>query len=569
MTWKFLPKLIVFSVISAALFSCGTSNKQTTSMILSGHVDLAGKSPQALGPVFVSVLNKSPVELGDSFSDALVTVQTLDTETCDFSVDLSGKGLKPGDPVYIVVFADNDYKGSIPDPGEGDLVGYYLNTETLSPAFILQEGDNSGIEIRLTKEVFSFEASVSGQVDGDGDGSLTIFAYAGDVSTLDISGIDPDAIVGYTQVLKTAGEVDYTLSILPYGRNVPMENVYLMAFLDRNRNNRPDAGDRLGFYSANGGLPSLITIMDGHVSGYTITLSMDIPEPSGYPISMSGTVSVATGLNVDNNNIFILVVRASDTLNLNALIHGDMSDVAYFYKMPAGKRDFAFDLSKSGLASGDRVMVLALFDRQYAGGFPDMGVGDYVGYYQNRTDMAVDLVLSEGLNSIETGNDNDFKLSRVLVNHSASLRFQLDDINLRNNLDVSLDPGEHVTVVAVYKEGVHINSDPVIDMDYIIGFGSVYVPETGNNGHVYSMDLLPAMDARIPVQNPFAIDGVYVFAIFDGNLNNEADENNYVGYYWRTIFLFYMYPKEIARLMDGITTLDQTVRFSTDNKGFF
>jgi len=401
-------------------------------------------------------------------------------------------------------------------------------------------------------------------VDGDGTGALTVFAYAGDFSTLDISGIDPDAIVGYTQVSKTAGSVDYTLSILPYGRNVPMENVYLMAFLDRNGNNHPDAGDRLGFYSAEGGLPSLITIVDGHASEYAITLSMDIPEPSCYSVSMAGTVDVASGLNVDNKNIFILVVRASDTLDLGALIRGDMSDVAYLYKMPAGTRDFAFDLSKSGLAPGDRVMVLALFDRQFTAGFPDMGVGDYVGYYQNRADMAVDYVLVQGLNRIETGDDEDFKLSRVLVNHSASLRFQLDDTNLRNNLDVSLDPGEHATVVAVYKDGVHINSDPVIDMDYIIGFGSVFVPESGNSGHVYSMDLLPAMDSRIPVQNPFAIDGVYVFAIFDGNLNNGADKNNYVGYYWRTILIFYLYPKEITRLMDGITTLDQTVRFTMD-----
>lgn len=564
MTWKSLTHLAIFLALATALFSCGTSTGQQPLMTLSGHVDLADTPPQSLGPVFIAVLDKSPAEMSDSFSDALVTIQTLDTATCDFSIDLTGKGLKPGDPVYIVVFADNDFKGGIPDPGVGDLVGYYLNTETLSPAFILAEGENPGIEIRLTKEVYSFKASVSGMVDGDGTGALTVFAYAGDFSTLDISGIDPDAIVGYTQVSKTAGSVVYTLSILPYGRNVPMENVYLMAFLDRNGNNHPDAGDRLGFYSAEGGLPSLITIVDGHISGYTITLSMEIPEPSGYSISMAGTVSVASGLNVDNKNMFILVVRASATLDLGALIRGDMSDMAYFYKMPAGTRDFAFDLSKSGLAPGDKVMVLALFDRQFTAGFPDMGVGDYVGYYQNRADMAVDYVLVQGENRIETGDDEDFKLSRVLVNHSASLRFQLDDTNLRNNLDVSLDPGEHATVVAVYKDGVHIYSDPVIDMDYIIGFGSVFVPETGNSGHVYSMDLLPAMDSRIPVQNPFAIDGVYVFAIFDGNLNNEADENNYVGYYWRTIFLFYMYPKEITRLMDGITTLDQTVRFTMD-----
>ncbi len=558
---KHLAPILVLSIV---LCACGDSEKKEVKLSLSGRVVYQNKSARPDGPVFIAVLDRSPADGGSSFTDALVAVQAVDTGSLIFTVDLAGKNLKAGDSVYLVVFADNNYNGGIPSPDEGDMVGYYLDTETLSPALSLEEGGNAGIEIRLDREVFAYEASVGGTVKGEGEGSVTVFAYAGDISTLDIGGIDSSDILGYTQVSKSEGPVEYTLPILPYGRNVPIHYVYLMAFLDKNGNGRPDAGDRLGFHSTEDGLPALVTINQGHLPDCDITLSLTIPTPSGSTLSMEGTVDVADSLEPLDKNLFILVVRAADNLDLDTLIGGDLSSVTYFSKLPKGERHFSFDLSKSGLAAGDKVMVLALYDKGYAAGFPKMDEGDLVGYYQDRTAMAVDLILAEGLNRIGVSDGTDFRLGRVLVNHDASLTFRLDDSNLRNSLNVSLDPNEHVTVVAVHKDGVHINQDPVIDMDYIIGFGSCHVPSTGNSGHEYSLSLLPAMDCRIPVQNPFAVEGVYVFAIFDGNLDDGPEKNNYVGYYWRTFLLFYMAPREITRLSDGVTVLDQTVRFTTD-----
>jgi uncharacterized protein YceK len=555
-------RTLLTTVLAAVLLSCGSAAKKEPTLVLSGHADLSAKSKEITGPVFVAVLGKNPVEPGVNFADSLVALVTLDKETSDFRIDLSGKGLNPGDPVYIVAFADNDWNNGIPNPDEGDILGYYLDEDTLSPTYVLSEGENTGADIRVDKEVFSYSASVSGEATGEGTGLLTVFAYAGDISTLDFGSFDTDAILGYTQVLKTSDSVAYTLTILPYGRNVPIENVYIIGFLDKNGNGVPDAGDRIGFHTEGSGLPGLVTIDEGNLSGCGIVLSLDIPEPSGYPLSMSGTVDVADGLSVGSKNIFILVVRYSENLDLDGLLSGDLSGVAYFYKIPAGGRNFAFDLSDSGLAPGERVMVLALCDREYTEGFPAMNAGDYVGYYQNKKTMTVDLPLAEGLNRVETQGDDDFTIGRVLVSHNASICFQLDDTNLENGPGVTLDPGEHVTAVAVYKDGVDINAK-TFDMDYVIGLASIYIPESGNSRHTYSMDLLPAMDHRIPVKDPFEIDGVYVFAIFDGNYGDGEDKNNYLGFYWETRFLFFMYPREIALLYDGVTTLDKTVRFTT------
>ncbi len=564
MTPGFLTRLTVALAFGTMLFACGAEEKHEVGLSVSGHVVFREKSADPGDPLFIAVLDRSPAETGASITDALVTVQVVDAETRFFSVDLSGKKLSPGDRVFLVVFMDKDYKGGIPSPEEGDLVGFYLDTKSLSPALILEGGGNTGIEIRLDREVFAYEASVGGTVTGQDQGTVTVFAYAGDIRTLDIGGIDSSAILGYTQTSKSAGPAEYRLPILPYGKNVPIPNVTLIAWLDRNGNDRPDAGDRLGFYRSGGGFPALLTVDSGHLPGCDIPLSLDIPEPSGYTLSMEGTVDVPGDLEPLDRSLFVLVVRASDTLDLKALMTGDLSSVAHFTRLDEGQRDFSFDLSKSGLAPGDRVMVLALYDRQFTAGFPRMDDGDLIGYFQDRSAMAVDITLEEGLNRVGETDGTDVSLSRVLVTHEASLRFRLDDSTLRNTLGVRLDPGEHVTVVAVSKDGVHIGQDPVIDMDYIIGFGSCIVPETGNSGHEYGLDLLPAMDRRIPVQSPFAIEGVYVFAVFDGNLNNGPSQTNYLGYYWKPFLLFFSVPREITRLSDGVTVLDQTVRFTTD-----
>ena len=564
MTPGFLIRLTVTLALGAVLFACGVEEKQSADLSVSGHVVLREKSADPGGPMCVAVLDRSPAETGTSITDALVSVQAVDAETRFFSVDLREKNLKPGDPVYLVVFADKNYQGGIPSPDPGDLVGFYLDDESLSPALVLEKGGNRNIEIRLDREVFDYDASVGGTVDGQGQGDVTVFAYAGDIRALDIEGLDRSAILGYTRVSKSSGPAEYRLPILPYGRNVPIPNVTLMAWLDKNGNGRPDAGDRLGFHSPGGGFPALVTLHSGHLPDCEIRLGLDIPEPSGYELSMEGTVDVLGNLEPLDRNLFILVVRASDTLDLKALTTGDLSSVAGFARLDPGQRDFSIDLSRSGLAPGDRVMVLALYDRQFTAGFPRMDEGDLIGYFQDRTAMSVEFTLEEGLNPVGETDKTDLSLGRVLVTHESSLEFRLDDSTLRNSLGVRLDPGEHVTVVAVYKDGVHIGQDPVIDMDYILGFGSCTVPETGNSGHSYAMDLLPALDSRIPVQNPFAIEGVYVFAIFDGNLNNGPSRNNYIGYYWKPYLLFFTAPREIARLSDGVTVLDQTVRFTTD-----
>jgi hypothetical protein len=334
--------------------------------------------------------------------------------------------------------------------------------------------------------------------------------------------------------------------------------------LDANGNGVPDAGDRLGFLADDRGLPELLTLEPGRRDGLSLTLSMTLPEPSGAILSLEGRIDVAPEFDVDDIPLFVLVIRNDGEADLSALADGGLDQVAAFVRLDPGVQDFAVDLTHTGLGPGDRVMVLGVCDRDFIAGFPDIGAGDYLGFYQNRTTMTVDVTLAEGVNRIESSNDTDFMVNRVVVDHAAALLFELDDDNLAALWPpVHLDPSEHVTVVAVQADGVTLGLNPQIDMDYIIGFASLVIPDTGNDGQVYTMNLLPAFDRRITVETPFAVRDVYVFAIFDGNTDGE-DQNNYLGYYWRSTIFGFMVPKLIDRIGDEILILDdRTVSFTT------
>ncbi|GAB6097366.1 hypothetical protein JCM14469_36200 [Desulfatiferula olefinivorans] len=548
-------------ILSIALFSCGSVSDDPV-ITLSGQVSFGDPDPDLLGPVFVAVLSSNPMAPGASLNDALVTIQSIDKADGRFHLSLTGTGLAPGDPVYIIAFADNDFINGIPDPGPGDVIGYYLDPAGFSPAYVLAAGHNEGIAIDVSKTVYDFAASLSGEVLGADHGTVTVFAYAGDIDSLDFSRIDPYEILGYTRIRTGDGPSPFSVTILPYGYPVPIEQVYLIAFDDANGNGTPDAGDRLGFMADDRGLPELLTIEPGRRDGLAVTLSLTLPEPSGAILSLEGRVEVAPEFDADDTPLFVLVIRNDGEADLSALAAGGLDQVAAFVRLDPGIREFTVDLTRTGLGPGDSVMVLAVCDREFIAGFPDIGAGDYLGFYQNRTAMAVDVTLTEGVNRIEPSSDTDFMVSRVVVDHAASLVFELDDENLAAlSPPVRLDPSEHVTVVAVQEGGVTLGLNPQIDMDYIIGLASLVIPDTGNDGQIYTLPLLPAFDRRIAVDDPFAVRNVYVFAVFDGNTDG-GGRNNYLGYYWRSI-LGFMTPRLIDRIGDETLALDRTVRFTT------
>lgn len=550
---------VLTTVLLLICSSCGGSN-DSAPVVINGHLDISAIEETLSGPLFVAVLDTMPADFNTTGMDSIISILSVDSDTCTFRINMSSSTSKPGDTVFITAFEDKDFNG-IPSVSEGDVIGFYSDPQTIKPGYYIENTNGSEIEIHVNREVFSFDATLSGTVSGNTTGPVTIFAYAGEINSLDFLEFNALDIIGYTTLEKSSYSESFTLTILPYGHNVPVENVFLFAVVDVNGNSVNDAGDIIGYIQNDQGLPGLLTIAEGDKNGLDIDLLTEIPTPSGYTMTISGEFEVAEPFVGNSGETFVIVSESDSSDRGN--IRFDFSTVRYFSKLPDDIRSFDIDLSATSILPGDDVMVTILYDNDYHAGFPSVSEGDYLGYYQNTENFRTYVTLTEGNTSVKPGSGWEFEVNREFYDHDATIEFELDDSALKSIwVGERLDPGEHVTALAVHEDGVTIGINPSIDMDYVIGTVSLTVPDGGNEGYFYTMNVLPAIYHAVTVGDPFSIHNVYILAVFDGNISDSPEKNNYMGYYWKWSGLIRQitpYPQ----IHDGENVLDRSVRFST------
>jgi hypothetical protein len=551
---------IIFIVCVAPFLSCGIEST-ITDMFLSGTVDIEDIASDINGPILVAITNSDDFEkIENDPLSTIIDIRAIDEINYSFYIDLSNTRLKKDDEVYIFGFVDNDYANGIPNPTEGDFIGFYIDPVNMSLSYKMKSGLNSGIHIRINRRIFSFDAEISGTVTGSDTGDLIIIAYAGEIESLDFTSLDFDKVIGYKRYTKNKEPLPYTMKILPFGYNVPIDNVYLVAILDKNGNGI-DAGDMIGFYTENENhLPTLLTINEGCLSGRNIEMLLEIPQPSGYEISIDGSFEEPAGYDA-SKPVYIIIAQADDP----AVIFEDpLSAIKYFQRVPAGENDFQIDLSRTDLAPNDEVFVIALWDRDYTAGFPFPSEDDIIGYLQNKDTFSFTMSLQEGENAVPSGG-YEFKINKIIYSHTSSIKFQLEEGEASDHYEA----GDQVIVIAVQGDGFNILSNE-IDMDYIIG--TTMVDSDFDTFHY--LPVSPAVYEDIAVYNPFAIDNVYLFAILDNSeANGKPDEGEYLGFYYSQILLIpippiYLYLPKTFDLTDGENALppnlfgNNKVRFS-------
>lgn len=527
------------------------------SLSISGNITLPDAYTSDEGSVFVIVADPNALEaISNDPLDAVRYIKKLSPGTLSFTIDLSNSGFLPGEDIMLIGLWDRNNTEIFPDPDPGDYIGFYFNEDTFSTSYQLGQNEPNDIEIDINREVFDFSAGLTGTITGNGNGDTMLLAYAGEIDSLDFTALDFNSVVGFTTIYKTSPETDYSLPIFPYGFNVPMEDVYILALIDNNGNSIPDAGDTIGFHTdQEGQLPKLITIQEGTQSGINIDTFLDIPVPSGHDIMISGIVDPPEDYYTSSKPIFIIV---AETGSLDAILTDPLSSIYYFTKLPEGSNEFELDLSGTSLTPEDEIMLITLWDRDYDAGFPDLSEGDMAGFYQNKTEFRSSIFLSEMENSIPSG-DWEFIINRNIFQHNAEISFSLEEGG-----GATLNTGDLVTVIAVHKDGVddtwpNLITPPsyeIMDMDYIIGFQAMTMNEENN----YALSILPAIfeDINVP-DNIFSINDVYLFALLDTNMNGKQDAGEDAGFYWRQ-FLLLQIP-DTVNINDGINILDKTVRF--------
>ncbi len=504
-------------------------------------------------PVYIIVALADDInKLVENQLSAVTFFKRLEPGAASFEIDLSSTALVPSDKIAVIALQDKDFNGGFPNPTEKDMIGFYADSKKLTMEYTVKNGENTGVDIVINREVYAFKSKIKGTITDNRAGDVIITAYAGSIDSMDfITEIDINKVIGYQKIGKVRGSVDYELDVLPYGINIPIENVYVFAILDNNKNGIPDKGDSIGYYyDSPNKLPGLINVDAGDINKIDIGMVFDMPEPSNEDIFISGYFNPPQAYGTDSAPIFLIVADAGDP---EALIKDPLSGIKFFSKIEKGEKWFDIDLSKSGIKPGEEVMILALWDRDYAGGLPYLTLDDYVGYYQNNDDFLVSVELDSGVNFISPVNGWDFSINKKIYDHNSAISFSFERGGLQEN--IFYGAGEHVIVVAVHGDGVRFFMP--YDIDYVIAMSSYIVDEKNE----YILNILPAISTDVPVlENPFSLNDVYIYAVLDENKNGKIDKGESAGYYWQKVLGAYI-PVAI-NINDGINILDKTVRFT-------
>lgn len=536
--------IIVFSIF---FLSCGMPDIKKIE--ISGSVDLS-EADLVSGPSFIIISNTDDFKKieNDPLNSVILIARIGDDNR--FSIDLSETGVREGDNIYLVGFVDNDYTEGIPFPTEGDYLGFYFDDKNWQMAYILSE-NNMDLNIKSNRKVYDFNAEVSGTIKYIEVGEITLIAYAGDIESMDYSSLNFENIIGYSRVSKPEGSAGYSLNIMPFGNNIPIENVFIIAFLDKNNNGIPDGGDRMGFYTNNdNNTPSTVTINEGNLTGIDLDLQMEIQEPSGYEMSIQGsfTVSDYDGL----SPIFILIAESDDPA---LLFNNPINAIKAFQRVKTNDNGtiitdengsmFNIDLSETDLEPYDseetenngRAMVIALWDKDFNGGFPNPTGGDRVGYYQNTNpdNFEITIPLSEGINSVSPQGDWDFTINKIIYDYETTIEFKLDP----SNRPEGLNEDHSLIAIAVYYEGVNdewlegglIPDYGISDVNYVLGMAAI--PYRQNPEYIYSFDIFNIIDDRIT--NSETMD-IYVYVIYDRDGDGAPSSGDDIAAYWENKF---------------------------------
>ena len=314
-----------------------------------------------------------------------------------------------------------------------------------------------------------------------------------------------------------------------------------------------DGGDKIGFYSRGEEYSSRVTITDGAaLTGIDIEFKTTVQEASEIPMSLTGAFSVSDDYLKGEGPIFVLVF---DSDNPNDILSDPFSVLKYFYRMPEDDLYFDIDLSTTDLVPGDAVIIAALWDRDFAGGFPRPTRGDKLGLVIDKETYQFTVPLNYGKNIVPP-QGYDFNINKNIYDFSAGMDYAIDlsDAGSFDSLRAKL------LVLAIHVEGVSVGVSMAgeivldIDVDYLLGMDVISPVEydyigIGNRTDPRCPRQLPILTAlydQLTVwensQPPDPlINGVdhgqeaertaYLVAVLDKNGNGQLDDNDEIGYY--------------------------------------
>ena len=550
MNTKLFPLLILIFILFHS--SCGKTSSYEDTAVLSGNIDLS-EAGTVNGPVFLLVSRTDDINtLEQDPMNTIVSVINVN-KNGSFRTNLSTIGLSYGEKVYLIAFVDNDYNGGLPMPSPGDYLGFHIDRDTWKMAYSAGTVSEK-INIKVNRLVYDYEASLEGVINFDEKGTVTLIAYNGEINSFDLKALDVDNIIGFKRMSVNPGQTSYSLRVLPYGKDLPIDGVYVIALFDRNKNGIPDSHDGIGFYTNNDtkGIPQRININEGVQKNIDIDYLLNLPEPSGHTVSVKGNFTAPPEYNGDSKPFFMIVAKTDD---LNKIFNEPISVIKAFHKVDPGQNTFDIDLSYTDLKPDDDVMVIALWDLDNDGGFPNPTPDDRGGFYLNTdvTNYSFTETLVEGENTIIPQGDWTFDINRTFYEYDTTVSFTLDIIQPGGEaLDIS--DGDPLIAVVVHEDGVNL-SGKITDIDYVLGMENFAY--NSDPAHIYSLSLFSAVFDDITDTETI---NSYIVVLYDRDGNGKPTEGvDDVAAYWLQ-FIWY-FPKTYTVISDSDNELDKTVKF--------
>lgn len=479
------------------------------------------------------------------------------------------------DEILIAGLWDRDNCGWFPWPTIGDFIGMHYDKERGAPTYQLKEGDIAdGIEIDISREYFPFDdVFIEGKFLNASSGTATVFAYAGELDTMNMTEVNYDAIIGVATKEITPEDRTYKLKIQPFGYDLDIKNVCVYAMLDTDGDNT--TFEKLGFHpnpqgtegDVNGGYPKILTIGANGYRDIDIKFS-DADQSPGpkrrsheTPISFSGSFKLPSdydGYDRQNSAIFLFIL--SGMTNMSDVFDASKMNqsLKYFKKLPVGESSFTVN-EDAGFYPDDKIIAIAFWDKDYNGVYPMPSTGDMLGiYYENNLDALIRLEDGKILeHSDEDTSKSSFEINRIYIDHNVHVRFQMPEIgdsgvnyiHANSSMSVAVIHGNPFDVLNFFTFDINTSrkDDPMIvtpNFDRIVGVSTFDVID--DPSHWYEMNISKLLSASVFDSNSTGfnrISPVYLIVIVeDTEITEDSDadgvewlNSGYLGYYSKKI----------------------------------
>lgn len=552
---QYLPLVLLLILVT----SCEMEDVMDS--IIHGKVEVPVEMTRQ-GPLFVMVTRSDDIDaLTENPFENVVAVLSASTHD-EFTFHPGEYGLNRDDTVALIALVDNNYNGGVPYPDAGDVVGVYIPSGSLSALHPVKTLAESFITFSADRQVYNYDAHVDVTLPAEPEGAMTTILYHGQLDSLDPARLDPSGIMGYHRMVKGPGESTVRVEVMPYGSDVPIDPVYLLALHDGNGNGEMDAGDTVYSPLNEAGLPKALVVHEGANEAGTAEALYEMEEPSGDPLILRGSIAMPDGYDW-NSPIFIIAAETDDPADL---LERPGEVIRQFTRLENGS--YEMDLAASGLEAGDKIMVAALWDRDYDGGMPTPTAGDGVGFYHKSsldgytftvTLQPDETVIRHGYSPQNSADAHwVFPVDRTMYDIESEITFAIDDE------PDDAETGRKIFIVAVHENGTEKTFGQVSgisDPEYAVAYASLeYVQDTS---HSYTAPLLPAVYNEITGGGELPSElSVAVFAIYDSDDSGSITSGDQVAAYYNFLGVPKLYDLDWtipSHELAPVKFLDETV----------